>query len=276
MTRLFVSPHLDDVALSCAGRLLRARDAGDRVVVATVFSAGGPAHGARQEEDRAALASIGAEAVHLGFSDGPWRPGIELSYRSLVLEAAVDAALVAAVADAVSGLVRALGPRETYLPLGVGGHIDHRTVCAAAAGVAGPVAFYEDRPYAFADVFVRLRLHELGAAAVDGDPEGPLGAAFASRPHLRGYVPLEDERAFAIRAHARRAAFRARLPLLAETLAFSEDELARAVTLVTRYRSQCRELFGAEDAAGIARVYRGPATGAFVERIYRPAPERSL
>jgi len=271
MTLLFVSPHLDDVALSCAGRLLRARAAGVRVVVASVFSAGGPGHRHRQEEDRAALSSIGAEAVHLGFADGPWRPGIELTYRSLVLESVVDPALVAAVGHAVSALVRALHPDETCLPLGVGGHIDHRTVCAAHTVIPGPVAFYEDRPYAFADVLTRLRLHELGAVAAHGDVEGPLAAAFDAWPHLRAYVASgqKDERAFAIRAHALRAAFHAGPSLAAETVVFTEDELARAAALVAGYRSQCRDLFGVEDAAGVARVYRGAGSGAFVERIFR-------
>jgi LmbE family N-acetylglucosaminyl deacetylase len=248
------------------------------VVVATVFSAGGAAHRARQQEDRAALASIGAEVVHLGFADGPWRPGIQLSYRSLVLESAVDAALVAAVGDAVSALACALEPSETFLPLAVGGHVDHRTVFAASAAIPGPVAFYEDRPYAFADVFVRLRLHELGVAAADGDLEGPLAAAFDAWPHLRAYVASgperERERAFAIRAHARPAAFRAGVALRAETVAFTPDELARAAALVTGYRSQCRDLFGAEDAAGVAAVYRGAGAGAFVERVFRPCHTR--
>jgi LmbE family N-acetylglucosaminyl deacetylase len=33
-------------------------------------------------------------------------------------------------------------------PLGVGGHVDHRTAMLAAVTAAGPVAFYEDQPYA--------------------------------------------------------------------------------------------------------------------------------
>jgi LmbE family N-acetylglucosaminyl deacetylase len=268
MTLLWVSPHLDDVALSCAGRLLRARAAGMRVVVATVFSGGGPSHRARQQEDRAALASIGAEVVHLGFPDGPWRPGIQLSYRSLVLESAVDPALVGEVGRALGELVRAVAPSETHLPLGVGGHIDHRTVFAAHRAIAGPVAFYEDRPYAFPEIFVRLRLHEVGAAALDGDPEGALAAAFDRWPHLRAYVPSPKERSLAIREHARLEAFRPGLALVGETMALTEDELARAAALVTGYRSQCRDLFGVEHAAGIAAAYRAPRGGGFIERTY--------
>jgi LmbE family N-acetylglucosaminyl deacetylase len=33
-------------------------------------------------------------------------------------------------------------------PLGLGGHVDHRTAMLAAATAVGPVAFYEDQPYA--------------------------------------------------------------------------------------------------------------------------------
>lgn len=269
VTLLWVSPHLDDAVLSCAGHLLRARTAGFRVVVATVFSTGSPEHAVRREEDRATLSAIGAEVVHLGFPDGPWRPGLELSYRSLVLESGVDPALAADVGHAVDALVRALQPSETCLPLGVGGHIDHRTVFEAHSAITGTLAFYEDRPYAFAEIFIRLRLHETGAAALDSDLEAPVTAAFDTWPHLRTYVSGRQERALAIQAHARLAPFVPGLRLAAEMAAFTEEELAAATALVLGYGTQCRDLFGAADATGVARVYRNPA-GGLVERTFRP------
>jgi hypothetical protein len=179
--------------------------------------------------------------------------------------------------------VRTLRPDEIHFPLGVGGHIDHRTVFAAHPALAthathgthgtidGSLAFYEDRPYAFPEIFTRLRLHELGVAPAGDDPTASLAAAFAAWPHLRAYVPSAQERAVAIEAHARLPAFRPGLALVSETATFGDGQLARAAALVAGYRSQCRALFGVEDPAGIAAVYRAAGAGAFDERSYRIA-----
>ena len=42
MKTLFVSPHTDDAALSCGGRIVALRDAGEDVAIVTIFSGSGP------------------------------------------------------------------------------------------------------------------------------------------------------------------------------------------------------------------------------------------
>jgi LmbE family N-acetylglucosaminyl deacetylase len=153
MTTLYVSPHLDDVAFSCASGLLRRIDQGERVIVATVFTKG-KGSAARRKEDRAALEAIKAEVIHLGFVDAPDRLQIKASFKSLVLAPAIDCKLVARIRRAMSEIEA----DHIYFPLGIGGHIDHRTVFEAHREGA---RFYEDRPYAYAPPLRTLRMLEL-------------------------------------------------------------------------------------------------------------------
>jgi LmbE family N-acetylglucosaminyl deacetylase len=142
-----VSPHLDDAVFSC-GQLLAA-DPGS--VVVTVFAGRPPrgrvgtwdqrsaesedAVGIRRDEDRRALALLGATAVHLDFLDSQYR-----------LDA--DEVTVADVAAALAvELARWTGP--VYLPLGAD-HADHRLVSAAGMEVVADDRWvlYEELPYA--------------------------------------------------------------------------------------------------------------------------------
>jgi hypothetical protein len=87
--------------------------------------------------------------------------------------------------EAFEALVRVLadvGPRvrcrQVYVPLGIGGHIDHRLVHEAALQVLPEepgrnLFLYEERPEAFAPGAVRVRLGLLGARL----PPGAVDAA---------------------------------------------------------------------------------------------------
>ena len=91
---VFVSPHLDDAALSCGGNIARLARAGTRVTVVTVFTAdqspgsalsplamrthaswgvGDQPFEARRAEDAAACKAMGADAEHLGLLDAIYR-----------------------------------------------------------------------------------------------------------------------------------------------------------------------------------------------------------
>jgi LmbE family N-acetylglucosaminyl deacetylase len=147
-TVALLSPHLDDAVLSawsvlrrpaavtvvniCAGippaglgtpwdRLTGARDGAERVRE-------------RLDEDRAALAHAGREAIHLDFLDEQYRAG------------PLDPdALMRAIAAAVP----AAG--ELWAPAGVGAHSDHVQVREAALALAAaggpPVRLYAELPY---------------------------------------------------------------------------------------------------------------------------------
>ena len=176
---LFISPHLDDVALSCGGYARRLTSAGERVIVATVMTADPPASeplswlarrnhaswrlgdapfGERCREDLAAIASLGAEAVQLGLLDAIYRrdaPGQPLyTQRSVAVPVhpydwqfqlkAVEQRLRALLETHVGQAL------QVFCPLTAGGHVDHVIVRRAVENVCPTdiITYYEDYPYA--------------------------------------------------------------------------------------------------------------------------------
>ena len=270
MTVLVVSPHLDDAALSVPAWIAARADAGAEVVVLTVFSAGDATHAGRQAEDRAALARLGARALHLGLLDAPLRRGIACSFRALVLgELAADDRDAAAVVGALVERIVALAPAQVLLPLGVGEHIDHRIVHAAHARVPGRVGFYEDRPYACIPRATQARLARLGATvddvAIAASPAAAAEflAAAGDAPHLRAYLPAADreEGLARLTAPLLAPAPTSGLRLQGERHDFAAEPRRRAAAAVRAYASQIADLFGDGDA--VARAFAGP----YAERI---------
>ena len=190
-TNLFLSPHPDDAALSCGGLIAGLRARGEPVAILTVFNGAGPlprltpyqrlalgfgesgggAGGSdaaptpgqimavRRAEDEGYARLVGASIAFLNLPDAVFR-GYE-GDDQLMGEPRLDdlppvEELRAALAEA--------RPRSLYVPLSVGGHVDHRQVRRAAiellAGLASArpdrVLFYEDFPYALTIGFERL------------------------------------------------------------------------------------------------------------------------
>lgn len=172
---LFLSPHLDDIALSCAGLVHQLTRAGERVRVAVVCTGDTPKgivlseaarhvhwewqlgehnpYAARRAEDIAACEAFGIEPLHLGFLDAVYRhdPMGEPLYTRNFIGGAVHEvdwrttyfALVARLRQVVSGAAR------VYCPLAIGGHVDHVLVRSAAeTATPGGLTYYEDYPYA--------------------------------------------------------------------------------------------------------------------------------
>lgn len=166
-TALFISPHFDDVALSCGGVVARTLSA----VVVTVFAGqpgedlsdfarfqhdrwrtGERAVDERRAEELRALKLLGAGHHWMDFPDAIYRGDVYLSDEDLFGPVkAADARTEATVVDAIVKLVREADAEAVYLPLGAGGHVDHR-ICRRAAqpifdlGIG--ISFYEDFPYA--------------------------------------------------------------------------------------------------------------------------------
>lgn len=168
---IYLSPHLDDAALSCGGQIYSATQQGQRVLIVTI-TAGDPvapvsayaaslhtrwelvdATEARRQEDLAASDILGAESLHWSIPDCIYRVDSEGApfYVS-------DADIFGAVAQAEMGLVnelaaqmRALPPaRNVVAPLAVGQHVDHQLTRLAAEEAFGceSLLYYEDYPYA--------------------------------------------------------------------------------------------------------------------------------
>ncbi len=180
---IYLSPHLDDVVLSCGGLIYQQVQRGESVAVITVF-AGSPELSAplppfarslhqrwqqsappgidfsnppavRREEDRRAFAVISPDiqVIHLGLPDCIYR---------------FDPATQTPLYDGVEALFGAVHPNDPalptlvdvpplpadatlYIPLGAGNHVDHQIVRRAASRwQIDPTRrlYYEDYPYA--------------------------------------------------------------------------------------------------------------------------------
>ena len=168
-----VSPHLDDAVLGCAH--LMAAHPGTTVV--TVFSgrpdvypdplgrwdalsgftAGDEVHVARQAEDVAALATLGASPVWLGFVEHAYLPR-------------EDWLGGAAVADVLEAALRTLNPTAVFAPFGLG-NPDHDATHDAAMLVRArfpePAWFlYEDTGYKHIPGLLAWRVARLFVAGI--------------------------------------------------------------------------------------------------------------
>ena len=168
-TALFLSPHLDDVAFSCGGLAASLADSGWRTVLVTAFTQSvTPATGfalacqldkglpadidymaLRRAEDMVAAERLGIdevvwadlpEAPHRGYASAP----------ALFADLHPDDDVLPALTGFFKQLHTSYQPDLVLAPQGLGGHVDHRQVIAAALDAFPPaiIAFYRDTPYA--------------------------------------------------------------------------------------------------------------------------------
>ncbi|HEX9013106.1 MAG TPA: PIG-L family deacetylase, partial [Anaerolineaceae bacterium] len=182
---LFLSPHLDDAVLSCGGLIARLGAAGERVVVATIFTGDlGPGmpvswlasrnqrawrlperpFAVRQHEDRRAVSALGAEAVHIGLLDGMYRGKmdpvtgrIQPYYPEDTVGVGVDPEDGRIIGEQIKRAMNQLfkmycgdAGLRVFCPVGYSGHVDHQLVRKEAEVVFGQqsLVYYEEHPYA--------------------------------------------------------------------------------------------------------------------------------
>ena len=187
---LFISPHFDDVALSCGGWL--AASPKDSTWLVTVFTRPAPtdlsplakalhlqwgtnleAYIQRQKEDTAVTTQLGIRSCWLGFHDVIYRDCTMTKIEQVFSPTlpAADIPCFHAVRDSILELVKGHSDCTVFAPIGLGYHRDHLVVHEAARAVERVVGsdirffYYEDFPYVNkAGVGgVKRRLHEIGA-----------------------------------------------------------------------------------------------------------------
>jgi len=170
MEWIFLSPHFDDVALSCGGWVWELAHTGQAASIWTVcageadptalspfaqalHSRWGISPGAaasRREEDMRACKRLGAAYRYFPIPDCIYRGGREPLYPS-------EESLWGELHPAESSLVKMLSavllqelPQEAGLvcPLALGHHVDHQLTRRAAEAAGRPVWYYADYPYA--------------------------------------------------------------------------------------------------------------------------------
>jgi LmbE family N-acetylglucosaminyl deacetylase len=227
---VFVSPHLDDAALSCGGGISRLVSSGTPVAVATICTEDRPAdspisalarrnHASwaageapferRRREDHAAMAVLGAKPVHLGLLDAVYRTSAHgrLLYRRSVcvpIDPGDSARYLPILGKRLAPILAAHPEARVFCPCGVGGHVDHLLVRAAveAAVEARRIVYYDDYPYLASkegapgsDVGwpgeMRLRL-------TPAELQARIAAVVCYRSQLRGLFPTLTERALEV------------------------------------------------------------------------------
>lgn len=168
---IFISPHLDDVALSCGGLVWRLAQEGHQVSIWTLLAGDPPdedysgfaranhrrwgtsgveAITMRREEDQAACARLGAAFRHFDLLDAIYRRDSKtgeavVNNNDELFGKPPEPEMVTRIAELLSREVPA--EAQLVLPLGLGGHIDHRLVAAASEDFQRTAAFYLDYPY---------------------------------------------------------------------------------------------------------------------------------
>jgi LmbE family N-acetylglucosaminyl deacetylase len=175
MRWIYLSPHFDDVVLSCGGLVWEQMQAGSQVEIWTLC-AGAPKEGAglsafaqqlharwqtereavayRQKEDLAAGKRLGAISRYWDLPDCIYRqlPGGDwLVNGEEDLWKPVHSLEYPVVERLARWLEEGLHPEDTLVsPLTLGNHVDHYLVRAAAERLGRPLWYYADYPYAVA------------------------------------------------------------------------------------------------------------------------------
>lgn len=174
----YISPHLDDAALSCGGLIARQVAEGEKVRVINLF-AGIPHYAehefspyaqkqhskwqlkpqeavlARRQEDQHVIEALGAERENWHYYDAIYRASEQefLYTDHQKLFGPVHPAEYSLIEQLVQQLeqLRQDAPNAVfYAPLWVGGHVDHliaRNCAIQLRNRGGQIVFYEDFPY---------------------------------------------------------------------------------------------------------------------------------
>jgi LmbE family N-acetylglucosaminyl deacetylase len=161
-----ISPHLDDAILSCGIMMQRAVAKGDALFVYNIFTKGHNSEN-RKNEEHAAMAYFGAKVFFADELDAPDRDARYQSDIALFWGDLKDVpeSFISHLASRLRHFITEHEIERVYLPLGAGGHIDHRLCFEAAKELRDMTAefyFYEDRPYILWPGVLQGRLNQLG------------------------------------------------------------------------------------------------------------------
>ncbi len=260
MRHVFVSPHPDDVALSCGGLIAGLRDRGEEVTIVTVHGGCGPATklttyqvttlgfadrrpvptadeamGFRRAEDDAFGRIVGARIVQVLRPDAIFR-----GYFDPIARAGGPDADDAPPVEELRKALAQVAPDHLYLPLAIGDHVDHtQTRRAGIALLAEPgspyvdrTAFFEDFPYSF-----RVGWEGIGQLSPD---------ALASLPGRLQPEYFEVEPWLERKLDALRAAYPSQLAML-----FDSD-----AAMVEQFRTQAARTAAAGGCGPAERYWR--------------------
>ncbi len=169
---IYLSPHFDDVALSCGGLVWEQAQAGDSVSIWTVCAGNAPtgelspfakelhvrwqadqdAAAQRRSEDLRSCQRLGAGYLHFTLPDCIYRHDPHMGGFLYISEESLNGPLQPADTPNIAYLeeeIKHFIPTDGVLvcPLSLGNHVDHQLTRLAAQGLAYPLWYYQDYPY---------------------------------------------------------------------------------------------------------------------------------
>jgi len=169
---IYLSPHLDDAALSCSGQIHSQTASGKTVLIVTVMAGDPPtakfsefAHSLherwelitdtvakRREEDISACQMLTADYLHWDIPDCIYRmnpsSGQPLYSQWADVIGKIDPAEADLIAELAGRIENLPGYGRIFAPLKVGNHVDHQiTRAAAEMSLVENLCYYEDYPY---------------------------------------------------------------------------------------------------------------------------------
>lgn len=272
MNICIVSPHIDDAVLSCGIYIQRHVAAGDKIIVADIFSAGTNSDN-RKKEEAAALKIIGATGHFLDELDAPDRDSRYKSVKELFL-GKMDGSQEADIARVQQRLEKFFAEHNIDLaifPLGAGTHIDHRIAFEAGRRIkATPIKFYEDRPYILWPGILQSRMQEIGSdAKLPAISDADMRQALEKYHYLTHFMPpgahREETLPLYLGALARPSTNK--LKATSEELIATEAELRKIYDSLQAYESQMKLIYADYDGfIKDSQAYERTASG---ETVYR-------
>ena len=171
---IFLSPHLDDVVLSCGGQIIQKIRSGQSILIVTITAGDPPQAGlssfakslhqrweqpsdavaARRAEDRLACKRLGADFLHWPFLDCIYRQDPHTGRPLYASEEALFGSLHPSESLLVEQLAHMISRlpdwQHLLIPLSAGNHVDHQLTRRAAERYPGSarIIYYEEYPYA--------------------------------------------------------------------------------------------------------------------------------
>ena len=190
MKHIYVSPHADDVALSCGGQILANPDHRSDSLVLTVFTSEQDAskqaatdrpkfvdalHADRDREDEAAWNSVGVAWRALRLPEALLRGSFPFSIK----RSERDRQVMVELLDIIASYMRTFADAQFYFPAGIGRHIDHLLCRDVGLDMlrryeSGRIVFYEDAPYWWLRFLRRAHYHEQGVGPAISDSAADL------------------------------------------------------------------------------------------------------
>jgi len=172
---IFISPHFDDVVLSCGALVWELSRQNHHVEIWTIMGGypsdevfspfaemmhhswgltGREVVGNRRTEDKAACAVLGAQHRHWHWPDviyrrNPQTGAYAVNSNTELFGNTPNIELAKEIAEGLTGSLPA--DALVVLPIGLGGHVDHRTVVQAGRLLNREKHYYADYPYILND-----------------------------------------------------------------------------------------------------------------------------